>query len=51
MMPADLWVAIVPYKETRNYVQAVLAYATVFDTFLDKDVRMSSRMMDIRANY
>jgi soluble lytic murein transglycosylase len=51
IMPADLWVAIVPYKETRDYVQAVLAYATVFDTFLDKDVRMSSRMMDIRANY
>jgi soluble lytic murein transglycosylase len=50
-MPADLWVAIVPYKETRNYVQAVLAYATVFDTFFDKDVRISSRMMDIKTNY
>lgn len=50
-MPADLWVEIVPYKETRNYVQAVLAYATVFDTFLDKDVRISSRMMDIKTNY
>jgi soluble lytic murein transglycosylase len=50
-MPADLWVEIVPYKETRNYVQAVLAYATVFDTFLDKDIRISSRMMDIKTNY
>lgn len=50
-MPADLWVEIVPYKETRNYVQAVLAYATVFDTFLDKDVRMSSRMTDVKTNY
>ena len=50
-MPADLWVEIVPYKETRNYVQAVLAYATVFDTFLDKDVRISSRMKDIKTNY
>ncbi len=30
-MPADLWVETVPYKETRNYVQAVLAYSTVFD--------------------
>jgi soluble lytic murein transglycosylase len=50
-MPADLWVEIVPFKETRNYVQAVLAYATVFDTFLDKDVRISSRMKDIKTNY
>jgi soluble lytic murein transglycosylase len=50
-IPADLWVATVPYKETRNYVQAVLAYATVFDTILDKDVRISSRMMDIKTNY
>ena len=50
-MPADLWVAIVPYKETRNYVQAVLAYATVFDTFFAKDVRISSRMRDVKTNY
>jgi soluble lytic murein transglycosylase len=50
-MPADLWVETVPYKETRNYVQAVLAYATVFDTFLGKDVRISSRMKDIKTNY
>ena len=50
-MPADLWVEIVPYKETRNYVQAVLAYATVFDTFLDKNIRISSRMMDVKPDY
>jgi soluble lytic murein transglycosylase len=50
-MPADLWVAIVPYKETRNYIQAVLAYATVFDTFFEKDVRISSRMMDVKTDY
>lgn len=50
-MPADLWVAIVPYKETRNYVQAVLAYATVFDTFFEKNVRISSRMKDVKTDY
>jgi soluble lytic murein transglycosylase len=50
-LPADLWVEIVPYKETRNYVQGVLAYATVFDTFLDNDTRISSRMMDIKSAY
>ncbi len=31
LMPADLWVETVPFDETRNYVQAVLAYATVFE--------------------
>ena len=50
-IPADLWVEVVPYKETRNYVQAVLAYATVFDTFLDKNIRISSRMMDVKPVY
>ena len=50
-MPADLWVALIPYKETRHYVEAVLAYATVFDTFLGKEIRISSRMMDIKSRY
>ena len=50
-MPADLWVEIVPFKETRNYVQAVLAYATVFDKSLGKDTLISSRMLDVRSNY
>ena len=50
-VPADLWVEIIPYKETRNYVQGVLAYATVFDTFLDKNTRISSRMANVKPNY
>ena len=50
-MPADLWVETVPYKETRNYVQAVLAYSTVFDRSLGKNTLMSSRMGDIKTRY
>ena len=50
-MPADLWVETVPFNETRNYVQAVLAYATVFDKTLGKDTLISSRMHDIKAQY
>lgn len=50
-MPADLWVETVPFNETRNYVQAVLAYATVFDKSLGKDTLISSRMNDIKAEY
>jgi len=51
VMPADLWVETVPYKETRNYVQAVLAYSTVFDKSLGKNTLMSSRMGDIKTVY
>ena len=51
VLPADLWVETVPFNETRNYVQAVLAYATVFDKTLGKDTLISSRMQVIRAQY
>ena len=51
ILPADLWVETVPFNETRNYVQAVLAYATVFDKSRGKDTLISSRMHDIRAQY
>ena len=50
-MPADLWVETVPFRETRNYVQAVLAYSTVFDRSLGRDTLMSSRMDEIRTQY
>jgi soluble lytic murein transglycosylase len=51
VMPADLWLETVPFKETRNYVQAVLAYATVFDKSLNRDTLISSRMLDIKSEY
>ncbi len=50
-MSADLWVETVPFRETRNYVQAVLAYATVFDKSLGKNTLMSSRMGVIKPEY
>jgi soluble lytic murein transglycosylase len=50
-MPADLWVETVPVEETRNYVQAVLAYSTVFDRSLGKNTLISSRMGDIKPRY
>jgi len=50
-MSADLWVETVPFKETRNYVQAVLAYSTVFDKSLGRNTLMSSRMSDVKTVY
>ncbi len=51
VLPADLWVETVPFNETRNYVQAVLAYATVFDKSRGKNTLISSRMHDIKSEY
>ncbi|MCP4078560.1 MAG: transglycosylase SLT domain-containing protein [Gammaproteobacteria bacterium] len=51
LLPADLWVETIPFKETRNYVQAVLAYATIFDKQLGKNVQISSRMNDVKPVY
>ncbi|MGA7802459.1 MAG: transglycosylase SLT domain-containing protein [Gammaproteobacteria bacterium] len=30
-MPADLWVDLIPFRETRGYVRGVLAFTAVFD--------------------
>jgi soluble lytic murein transglycosylase len=29
-VPVDVWIETIPFRETRNYVQAVLAYNVVF---------------------
>ena len=32
-MPADLWVELIPYSETRKYVKRVMTYATIYEFF------------------
>ena len=44
-MPADLWVDTIPYKETRYYLRAVMAYTTIFDWKLDNDVTTLNKRM------
>ena len=29
-LPLDVWIEIIPYKETRHYVQNVLAFSTIY---------------------
>ena len=31
-LPADLWIETIPFKETRRYVQRVLAYHVIYDS-------------------
>jgi len=45
---SDIWVDTLPFKETREYVRAVLAYSTIFDWKLEqKMTTVSSRINDV----
>lgn len=39
-VPVDVWVETIPYRETRNYVQAVLAYNVVFQYLMGDTHRL-----------
>jgi len=41
-LPLDAWIETIPYRETRDYVKAVLAYSVVFDHRLGEDARLLS---------
>jgi soluble lytic murein transglycosylase len=44
-LPSDLWIETVPYRETREYIARVVAFATLYDWRLGKDVmRVSTRI-------
>jgi soluble lytic murein transglycosylase len=38
-LPADLWVEMIPFKETRKYVRRVLFYTTIFESRLGRQPR------------
>ncbi len=48
---ADQWVESIPFTETRDYVQAVMAYTTIYDYKLNgaKGLRLSERLLPIPA--
>lgn len=43
----DVWVDTIPYKETREYVRAVMAYATIFDWKLNQSITPLRERMKI----
>ena len=51
-LEAARWVESIPYKETRNYVQAVMAYMTIYEYKLNgsesKVTRLSDRLNPIK---
>lgn len=47
-MPADIWIELVPFKETRNYVKSVLAYQVIYASKLGvENFRMKQRMPEV----
>ncbi len=46
--PADVWIELIPFRETREYVKRVLTYSTIFDDRLTGSPRrMTTRMPPI----
>jgi soluble lytic murein transglycosylase len=49
-MPADVWVENVPFTETRNYIQQVMAFTTIFSHQLGREIiPLNKRMRDVSA--
>ncbi len=49
-LPADVWVELIPFSETRNYVQRVFTYAAIYDYRLGRQItRISDRMLPVQG--
>ncbi|MEJ2308665.1 MAG: transglycosylase SLT domain-containing protein [Gammaproteobacteria bacterium] len=50
-LPADIWVELIPFNETRGYVKRVMTYASIYDRRLGKgtELRISERIGMIPA--
>ena len=46
-MPAELWIELIPYRETRNYVKNVFAYRQVYLTKQGKDENILATILDM----
>ena len=48
-LPADIWVELIPFNETRRYTERVLSYAAIYDQRLNQPLqRLSARMSPVR---
>ena len=39
-LPLDIWIELIPFKETRKYVQTVLEYGVVYDTLANLEAHL-----------
>lgn len=45
-VPMDVWIELIPFKETRKYVQAILSYTPIFEYRLTGNLRVNSMRVD-----
>jgi soluble lytic murein transglycosylase len=44
-LPADIWIELVPFNETRGYLQRVLAYTVIYEKRMGREpLRLRDRM-------
>ncbi|MFQ3235537.1 MAG: soluble lytic murein transglycosylase [Paraglaciecola sp.] len=46
-VPMDIWVETIPYKETRNYVKAVMAYKQIYTQRLGQSGRLFNELANM----
>ena len=44
----DIWVETIPYKETRNYVKAVMAYKQIYAQRLGQPSQVFKELVDMQ---
>lgn len=49
-LESDIWVELIPFKETRNYVKAVTAYKQIYNAQLNNHVTTSNEIASAKAN-
>ncbi|WP_230090600.1 lytic transglycosylase domain-containing protein [Pseudoalteromonas rubra] len=47
-MPAELWIELIPYRETRDYVKNVMAYRQVYHTKLGREGNILAGILDMQ---
>ncbi|MDN4502085.1 transglycosylase SLT domain-containing protein [Alteromonadaceae bacterium BrNp21-10] len=47
-LPMDIWVETIPYKETRNYVKAVMAYKQIYLRLLGDEQNLFSELANMQ---
>ncbi|BBN80026.1 lytic transglycosylase [Pseudoalteromonas sp. A25] len=47
-MPAELWIELIPYRETRDYVKNVFAYRQVYHTRLGREGNIVAQLLDMQ---
>lgn len=51
-MAADIWIETIPFKETREYVSAILSYTAIYEYRLSQSItRLADKMNHIQSSY